>query len=145
MATSHHPVSASDLAVSLSAQYTQFPPTLQQIPGPPNSTAAPAVCCAWRPELPPSEEAFEKWLADIKNYRHERLIRMGYSGEQYERPELMWTQTSLIQTLLMTQDRYFYDPVSSKYTVDRYLDDLNERYGGIDAVLIWQMYPNLGM
>jgi formylglycine-generating enzyme required for sulfatase activity len=46
---------------------------------------------------------------------------------------------------MMVQDRYFYDPVSRHYTVDRYLDDLDKRYGGIDAVLIWPTYPNMGI
>jgi len=132
-------------ASSLIAQITQPPPIAEQLPGPSNSTAVEATCCATGPELPPSKDTFEDWLADIKNYRHERLIRMGYSGEQYDRPELKWTQKALIQTLLITQDRYFYDPVNGKYTVDRYLDDLEARYGGIDAVLIWQIYPNFGM
>ena len=45
----------------------------------------------------------------------------------------------------MVQDRYFYDPVAGRYTVDRYLDDLEKRYGGIDAVLIWSTYPNMGI
>ena len=47
----------------------------------------------------------------------------------------MWTQSSFMQPQMMVQDRYFYDPVAGKYTVDRYLDDLEKRYGGIDAVL----------
>jgi formylglycine-generating enzyme required for sulfatase activity len=46
---------------------------------------------------------------------------------------------------MMVHDRYFYDAVAGKYTVDRYLDDLNKRYGGIDAVLIWATYPNMGI
>ena len=36
-------------------------------------------------------------------------------------------------------------PIAGKYTVDRYLDDLEKRYGGIDAVLIWPTYPNMGI
>ena len=32
-----------------------------------------------------------------------------------------------------------------RYTVDRYLDDLEKRYGGIDSVLIWHTYPNMGI
>ena len=39
----------------------------------------------------------------------------------------------------------FYDPVAGRYTVDRYLDDLEKRYGGIDSVLIWPTYPNMGI
>ena len=56
-----------------------------------------------------------------------------------------WAQSSFIQPQMMVQDRYFYDPVAGKYTVDRYLDDLEKRYGGIDAVLIWPTYPNMGI
>jgi hypothetical protein len=29
--------------------------------------------------------------------------------------------------------------------VDRYLNDLDSRYGGIDSVLIWPVYPNAGI
>ena len=46
---------------------------------------------------------------------------------------------------MMVEDRYFYDPEAGKYTVDRYLDDLEKRYGGIDSVLIWPVYPNIGI
>ena len=50
-----------------------------------------------------------------------------------------------MQPQMMAHDRYFYDPVAGKYTVDRYLDDLEKRYGGIDSVLIWPTYPNMGI
>ena len=46
---------------------------------------------------------------------------------------------------MMVEDRFFFDPVAGKYTVDRYLDDLETRYGGIDAVLVWPVYPNIGI
>ena len=44
-----------------------------------------------------------------------------------------------------SQSAEIYDPVAGKYTVDHYLDDLQKRYGGIDAVLIWPTYPNMGI
>jgi formylglycine-generating enzyme required for sulfatase activity len=75
----------------------------------------------------------------------ERRIRIGYDPARYLKPELQWAQSSFIQPQMMVQDRYFYDPVQGKYTVDRYLDDLDKRYGGIDAVLIWATYPNMGI
>jgi formylglycine-generating enzyme required for sulfatase activity len=46
---------------------------------------------------------------------------------------------------MMVHDRYFYDPVAHAYTVDKYLDDLKARYGGIDSVLIWHTYSNIGI
>ena len=60
-------------------------------------------------------------------------------------PALHWTESSFIQPQMMVEDRYLYDPIAGKYTVGRYLDDLEKRYGGIDAVLVWPTYPNLGV
>ena len=70
---------------------------------------------------------------------------MGYDDAEYRRPELLWTQRNFIQPQMMAEERYFYDPAAGKYTVDRYLDDLDKRYGGIDSVLIWPVYPNIGI
>jgi iron(II)-dependent oxidoreductase len=88
---------------------------------------------------------FSKWIVDMRRWRREQLVRIGYSGSEYDRPELKWTQSSFMQPQMMVEDRYFYDPVACKYTVDRYLDDLDRRYGGIDAVLVWPTYPNIGI
>jgi formylglycine-generating enzyme required for sulfatase activity len=46
---------------------------------------------------------------------------------------------------MMVQDRFLYDPVTHRYTVDRYVDDTVKRYGGIDSVLVWPTYPNMGI
>ena len=85
------------------------------------------------------------WLKDVQHWRMERKIRIGYSSSRYDRPEVQWAQSSFMQPQMMVQDRYFYDPAAGKYTVDRYLDDLEQRYGGIDSVLIWPTYPNMGI
>lgn len=90
---------------------------------------------------PCSVQEHDAWLADIQHWRSERRIRIGYSGSRYDIPALKWTQSSFMQPQMMVEDRYFYDPVAHKYRVDRYLDDLEKRYGGIDAVLIWPTYP----
>ncbi len=95
--------------------------------------------------IPCTEETHKKWLSDITHWRNERRIRIGYSGSRYDQPNLKWTQSSFMQPQMMVHDRYFYDPVEGKYTVDRYLDDLEKRYGGIDSVLIWPTYPNMGI
>jgi formylglycine-generating enzyme required for sulfatase activity len=85
------------------------------------------------------------WLAEMKLFRTEKHIRMGYSGAEYARPELQWSQRNFIQPQVMVEDRFIYDPVTRQYTVGRYLDDLNKRYGGIDSVLLWPVYPNIGI
>jgi len=87
----------------------------------------------------------EAWLNDVRHWRFERKIRIGFNDSRYEMPALAWTQSSFIQPQMMVEDRYFYDPAAGQYTINRYLDDLEKRYGGIDAVLIWPTYPNMGI
>ena len=87
----------------------------------------------------------DDWLRDLRDWRREHLIRIGYDDANYRRPELQWAQRNFVHAQMMVEDRFFYDPVKGKYTVDRYLDDLIERFGGIDSVLIWYVYPNIGI
>jgi len=125
-----------------SAQDTNFEPVQQQIPGPDCLWLKPDYAGEWKPC---TAEEHQLWLDDVRHWRAERLIRIGYDGSRYDMPALQWTHSSFFQPQMMVQDRYFYDPVSHRYTVDRYLDDLEKRYGGIDAVLIWPTYPNMGV
>jgi len=124
------------------AQDSKYRPEGQQIPSPPCFTLRGAWQGGYTPCTPQSHE---EWLKDVTHWRAERRIRVGYNDARYRMPALQWTQSSFIQPQMMVQDRYFYDPVAHKYTVDRYLDDLEKRYGGIDAVLIWPTYPNMGI
>jgi formylglycine-generating enzyme required for sulfatase activity len=132
-------------AGSIFAQDTKFPPQGEQIPGPDKTETTAGQCCYRSDEIKDPAQAFKTWIDDVRHWRRERLIRMGYSGSEYERPELKWTQSTFIQPQMMIEERYFYDPIAGKYTVDRYLDDLEKRYGGIDSVLIWHTYPNIGI
>jgi gamma-glutamyl hercynylcysteine S-oxide synthase len=124
------------------AQDSRYNPVNQQIPPPSCLT----LKGAWEGGYVPCTDATHKeWLDDVTHWRTERRIRIGYDGSRYQLPVLQWAQSAFIQPQMMVQDRYFYDPVANKYTVDRYLDDLTARYGGIDAVLIWPTYPNMGI
>ncbi|MBS1851084.1 MAG: SUMF1/EgtB/PvdO family nonheme iron enzyme [Acidobacteria bacterium] len=130
------------LAGCAAAQDTDYRPERQQIPTP----ACLVMRGAWEGGSQAcSQNEHDEWLADITHWRNERRIRIGYDGSRYDLPALKWTQSSFFQPQMMVQDRYFYDPVQHKYTVDRYVDDVEKRYGGIDAVLIWPTYPNMGI
>ncbi len=87
----------------------------------------------------------EAWLAEMRIWRSAHLARMRYDDSQYSKPDLKWTQQNFVQTQAMVEDRYLYDPLTRTYTVDRFLDDLKQRYGGIDSVLLWPVYPNMGV
>jgi gamma-glutamyl hercynylcysteine S-oxide synthase len=104
-------------------------------------------------EPPAPEEIFfpgptgdaDGWLAGLKAWRADRRTRLRYDGSQYDRPELAWTRQVFSQVQLLIWDRTFYDPEIGQYTVDRFLADTESRIGPIDAVLIWHVYPNLGV
>jgi formylglycine-generating enzyme required for sulfatase activity len=125
-------------------QDTRFTPEGSQIPGPGRRSTPDWISELSEWQIAGSSE-HEAWLKDLRQWRRERLIRMGYDGGEYQRPELLWTQRDFIQPQMMAEERYFHDPAAGKYTVDRYLDDLDKRYGGIDSVLIWPVYPNIGI
>ncbi len=91
----------------------------------------------------PAERA--AWLEGINAWRKERLTRLRYDGAQYDRPDLAWTQRVFSQYQMLIWERTFYDPEKRVYTVNRFLDGLAERIGPIDAVLIWHVYPNIGV
>jgi gamma-glutamyl hercynylcysteine S-oxide synthase len=114
-------------AVVLLSQDTKYPPQGQQLPG------------------PPAKSDTADWLKQVRQWRDEARVRAGLTGEQYGRKELEWAQRSFIQPQAMIEDRYFYDPEKQQYTVDRYLDDVDRRYGGIDSILLWPVYPNIGI
>ncbi|HWC96188.1 MAG TPA: SUMF1/EgtB/PvdO family nonheme iron enzyme [Candidatus Sulfopaludibacter sp.] len=112
---------------AIQAQETKYPPQGQQFPG------------------PPTKADTAEWLREMQQYREERRIRAGLNGDLYARPELQWAQSSFMQPQSMVEDRYLYDPAARRYTVDRFLTDLDKRYGGIDSVLLWPVYPNIGI
>ncbi len=120
-------------ALPLPAQDTQFVPAYNpkrdaaQIPGP----------------LSPAD--FPAWIADLRLWRAEQRVRVGYPWSDYDNPDLAWLKSAFVQGKAMVEDRYFYDVTNNRYTVDRFLADLEERYGGADSVIIWSGYPNIGV
>lgn len=87
----------------------------------------------------------DDWVRELRDWRREHLTRIGYDDANYRRPELQWAQRNFVHAQMMVEDRYFFDASTGKYTVDRYLDDLQQRFGGIDSVLVWFVYPNIGI
>ena len=107
----------------------------------------PVIQGNWKELLagPEKPSDYKKWHAAMLSWREKIKDSLQYNGDNYKLKDLNWIQSSYIQTQMMVEDRYFYNPQTGKYTVDRYLNDLKKRYGGIDAVLIWPTYPNIGV
>jgi gamma-glutamyl hercynylcysteine S-oxide synthase len=104
--------------------------------------AGPAEVLLRGPENP---GAAAEWREEMRAWREERLRRLRYAGTEYGRPETAWTRKIYSQVQMLIWDRTFFDPDKNQYTVDRFLEDVESRLGPIDAVLIWPLYPNIGV
>ena len=99
---------------------------------------------------PPSQAAQPAWLAQLYANRTAQRAVVNYSGAVYDN-FLLWSPSLHIVPQSHLYDRFLYDPVKGAadpaqgWTVGRFLDDLDARYGGVDGVLLWNTYPNLGV
>jgi gamma-glutamyl hercynylcysteine S-oxide synthase len=129
-------------AAPANAQAVARPPASQGMIDGPECLNFPRLGNRWKAC---DDAARGSWLADIQAWRAERRVRVGLDVARYDDPRLKWIQSAYIQPQVMVEDRYLYDPATGRYTVDRLLNDFKKRYGGVDAVLIWPTYPNMGV
>ena len=98
---------------------------------------------------PPADAAAQpSWLRALQAWRSSCLGVLDDSI--YDDETLSWTQTSFVHVQMHPFDRFFWhnddsDGDAGHYNVSSWLADLRERFGGIDAALLWPTYPMLGI
>lgn len=96
--------------------------------------------------VPPADVASQPaWLANLKSVRSVLEKQINYTGAVYSDAVVNWTRVSFVQPQAHMYDRYLYDSDAQMFTVDRFLDDVTRRYGGIDSILLWPTYTNIGI
>ena len=108
------------------------------------SSLAIAFCGPCQHDGPATPANITSWRATIEADRKTALEKIKWAGGVFDTAALKWTPSSYIQPQMHPYDRYFYDPQRG-YTVDRFLNDLKLRYGGIDSLLMWPTYTNIGI
>ena len=91
-----------------------------------------------------SQASFDAWWSNYQVLRDQIRDSLDLNI-YYNVEEVEWARTSFIQPQLMIHDRFLYDKDSGEWTVKKYLEDVRARYGGIDSVLLWASYPNIGV
>ena len=88
----------------------------------------------------------DSWLSALRAHRRQCRQEGGLSPDGndaiFSVPELRWTRSAYIQVQSHPYDLLFWDVRARNYTVGRWLDDLTQRYGGIDAVLLELCTPD---
>eukprot|EP01047_Picozoa_sp_COSAG01_P021802 COSAG01_NODE_1276_length_10938_cov_76.499862_8_plen_214_part_00 len=93
-------------------------------------------------------EVVVAWRKTIEDWRTRVHRTINYTGSIYTNPALKWVENIRAEPQIHPYDRYFFDPTLNDgeggYTVQRFLEDLKTRYGGVDSLIIWPTYPSIG-
>ena len=105
----------------------QFEPQANLIPAPKD----PALWPAFR--------------AALIQWRRETRARLQYSDALYRQPEFAWSAANYCCCFLMVCDQTFCDAQHGRLTVDTFLNEGQEEFGGYDSIVLWQAYPRIGV
>ena len=63
----------------------------------------------------------------------------------YNRLEMDWVKKNFITGFVYIWDNDFWDFKESRYKVQEYCDMMKREFGGVQSILLWQNYPNMGI
>jgi len=59
--------------------------------------------------------------------------------------DLDWTHDNYLMGFAFIWDTDFWDPVKGEYTVDKFCEIREREFGGLQSVILWHSYPNIGI
>lgn len=93
---------------------------------------------------PEDPELWPIWRKSLKKVRNEMLDSLHYKNYYYDRKEFSWVSSSFVEHKVFMYDSTFIDPVTGEYKVEKYLENLQHKFGKVDNVILWQSYPRIG-
>eukprot|EP01084_Bolivina_argentea_P186940 322125_1 len=94
---------------------------------------------------PSTPSDWNNWYLSNIKFRNEQLSSVNYNASIYNVPELQWIQNAYILPQMYPFDKYFYNKTTQSYTIDKWLSYVNNQYGGVDGILYWATYTNIGI
>jgi hypothetical protein len=93
----------------------------------------------------PSDPAdVERWRAQLAAWRADARERHGASA-RYDDPAAAWASRCFTVAQVWLWDELFFDFERQRFTPERFLADAQERFGGLDGVVLWHAYPVIGI
>ncbi|MFE6233781.1 formylglycine-generating enzyme family protein [Cellulosimicrobium sp. NPDC057862] len=85
------------------------------------------------------------WRERLAAWRDDARRRHGYTGAAYDRPDATWAAGCSTVAQVWLWDELLYSFEEHRFTPERFLADARERFGGLDAVVLWHAYPVIGI
>ena len=85
------------------------------------------------------------WRKALEKFREEARVKLHYTDALYRREEFGWVPSCFTCCFLMMNDERFLDARKGCYRVEPFLESEAKRFGGYDAVVLWQAYPRIGL
>lgn len=93
---------------------------------------------------PADPASWPQWRAQLVRWRIEARARAGVDGGQYDDPDHRWAARCWAVGMLWLWDDLLWDPAAARFTPERLLAAY-ERFGGLDAIVLWHAYPVIGL
>lgn len=87
---------------------------------------------------------YDAWLAGLRQAQKDASRDLRLDSAPISRPDVAWARTCWSCAKWMTWDRRFQNPKTGRLDAKAFLDDGMRRFGGYDAVVLWQAYPRIG-
>lgn len=94
-------------------------------------------------EAPTSPDKWDAWRLEVKLWKDSTLKFLQYKGENYQKSEYKWASKAYSTYFLMANEKNLYDK-NGNYDIKNCLKKYEDNYGGVDVVVLWPTYPQLG-
>ena len=94
-------------------------------------------------EAPTSSDKWDAWRAELHLWKDSTMKFLKYKGINYEKKDYKWASKAYSTYFLMANDKNLYEN-NGHYDIKNCLKKYEENYGGVDVVVLWPTYPQLG-
>lgn len=94
-------------------------------------------------EPPTSPDKWAAWRSELRAWKESTLTSLHYTGENYRQPSYKWASGAYSTFFLMANEKSLYDE-HGNYAIRACLKKYEADYGGVDVVVLWPTYPQLG-
>lgn len=95
-------------------------------------------------EAPTAADKWDAWRSELRTWKDSTLKSLNYKGENYQKRDYKWASSAYSTFFLMANEKSLYDE-QGNYTIRNCLKKYEADYGGVDVVVLWPTYPQLGV